>query len=69
MIQAAIGSVRVISGRTISRTLASIAASDQGAFATKCSRDWCCAATRAGAVTAAIGSTLFLSAGISRPVQ
>jgi hypothetical protein len=41
MIQAAIGSVRVISGRTISRTLASTAASDQGAFATKCSRDWC----------------------------
>jgi len=41
MIQAATGSVRVISGRTISRTLASIAASDQGAFATKCSKDWC----------------------------
>jgi hypothetical protein len=69
MIHAAIGSVRVIAGNTISRTRLRTAASDQGAFATKCSKDWCWAATRAGAVTAAIGSTLFLSAGISRPVQ
>jgi hypothetical protein len=68
-IQAATGSWRVMSGSTISRTRRSSAASDQGALATKCSKDWCWAATRAGAVTAAIGSTLFRSAGISRPVQ
>src|SRR3954471_7414903 len=58
MIQASMGPVRSIAGSTRSRTLVSTAASDQGAWPTTCSSDWCWAATRAGAVIAAIGSTL-----------
>src|SRR5215210_3059072 len=58
MIQASMGPVRSMTGRTKSRTLVSTAASDQGAWPTKSRSDWCWAATRAGAVTAAIGSTL-----------
>jgi hypothetical protein len=69
MIQASIGPCRSISGSTISRTLAKTASSDQCPSPTKCRSDWCCAATRAGAVTAAIGSTLLRSHGIIRPVQ
>ena len=51
------------------RLLPSIAASDHAALATKCSNDWCLAETRAGAVTAAIGSTLLRSPGINNPKQ
>jgi hypothetical protein len=58
-----------IFGSTIWRTLASTASSDHGAMATKCSNDWCFAAVRAGAVSAAIGSTLLRSPGSSSPVQ
>ena len=58
-----------IAGSTVSRTLASTSSSDQAASATKCSNDWCCAAVRAGAVLAAIGSTLLRSPGSIRPVQ
>ena len=47
----------------------STASSDQGAWATKCSSDWCFAAVREGAVSAAMGSTLLRSPGNSRPVQ
>ena len=54
---------------TISRTLASTRSSDQPPSPTKCSSDWCCAAVRAGAVTAAIGSTLLRSPGSISPVQ
>jgi hypothetical protein len=56
-------------GSTRSRTRASTRSSDHGALPTKCSSDWCCAATRAGAVSAAIGSTLLRSPGISSPRQ
>src|ERR1700681_375715 len=42
---------------------------NQDATPTKCSNDWCCAAVRAGAVFAAIGSTLLRSPGSIRPVQ
>ena len=69
MIQASIGSLDVIEGSARSRTLTSTLSSDQGDWATKCSNDWCCADTRDGAVTAASGSTLLRSAGVSRPVQ
>jgi hypothetical protein len=51
------------------RTLVITASSDQGAMATKCSNDWCFAAVWAGAVRAAIGSTLLRSPGSSSPVQ
>jgi hypothetical protein len=34
-----------------------------------CKSDWCCAAVRSGAVTAAIGSTLLRSHGSIRPTQ
>ena len=43
--------------------------SDQGDWPTKCSSDWCCAAVRSGAVTAAIGSTHLRSHGIIKPRQ
>jgi len=69
MIQASIGSPRSIAGSTNSPTLASIAASDHGALPTKCSNDWCLAATPAGAVTAASGSTLLRASGIINPRQ
>jgi len=69
MIQASIGPWRVIVGSTISHTLASTLSSDHGAWPTKCSNDWCCAAVRPGAVTAAIGSTLLRSHGIISPLQ
>jgi hypothetical protein len=49
--------------------LASTFSSDHAAWPTKCSSDWCCAAVRDGAVTAAIGSTLLRAHGIIRPVQ
>jgi hypothetical protein len=42
---------------------------NQGDWPTKCSSDWCCAAVRSGAVTAAIGSTLLRSHGIIKPRQ
>jgi hypothetical protein len=69
MIQASIGPLRSTAGKVSSRTLASTTSSDQADWPTKCRRDWCWAATREGAVTAAIGSTLLRSAGISSPVQ
>ena len=69
MIHASIGPRRSIVGSTRSRTLARTRSSDHGALPTKCSSDWCWAATRAGAVTAAIGSTLLRSPGISSPRQ
>jgi hypothetical protein len=58
-----------IAGSTISRTLANTFSSDQDPTPIKCSNDWCCAAVRAGAVFAAIGSTLLRSPGSIRPVQ
>ena len=58
MIHASIGPCRCICGSTIWRTWANTFSSDQRPSPTKCSNDWCCAATRAGAVTAAIGSAL-----------
>ena len=69
MIHASTGPSFSIAGSTISRTLASTSSSDQAALATKCSNDWCCAAVRAGAVRAAIGSTLLRSPGSIKPVQ
>jgi hypothetical protein len=69
MIQASIGPARSIVGKTISRTWASTFSSDQPPAPTKCNSDWCCAAVRAGAVTAAIGSTLLRSHGSISPVQ
>jgi hypothetical protein len=69
MIHASIGPLLSIAGSTISRTLASTSASDQVALPTKCSSDWCWAAVRAGAVRAAIGSTLLRSPGNIKPVQ
>ena len=69
MIQASIGPWRSIAGSTSSRTLPSTAPSDHGATQTKYSNDWCCAAVRAGAVRAAIGSTLLRSPGSISPVQ
>jgi hypothetical protein len=59
----------LILGNTISRTLAKTFSSDQHPWPTKCSSDWCCAAVRAGAVSAAIGSTLLRSHGIINPMQ
>jgi hypothetical protein len=69
MIHASIGPWRSMSGSTRSRTLANTFSSDQAATPTKCSSDWCCAAVRAGAVFAAIGSTLLRSPGNISPVQ
>jgi len=46
-----------------------MAVSDHGALPTKCSKDWCLAATSAGAVTAANGSTLLRASGIISPRQ
>jgi len=69
MIQASIGPWRSMAGSTIWRTLASTASSDHGPWPTKCKSDWCCAAVRSGAVTAANGSTLLRSHGISSPRQ
>jgi hypothetical protein len=68
-IDATMAPSRSIFGSTIWRTLASTALSDQGALATKCSSDWCFAAVRAGAVNAAIGSTLLRSPDNSKPAQ
>jgi hypothetical protein len=58
MIHASIGPCRSIGGKTNAHTLASTRSSDHGALPTKCSSDRCCAGTRPGAVTAAIGSTV-----------
>src|SRR5918912_3205499 len=69
MIHASTGPLRSRVGRVSARTLARTASSDQADWPTKCSNDWCWAATREGAVTAAIGSTLLRSAGMSSPVQ
>jgi len=69
MIHASIGPRFSIDGSTISRTFAKTASSDHGATPTKCNSDWCCAAVRAGAVLAAIGSTLLRSPGRISPVQ
>jgi hypothetical protein len=63
MIHASIGPLFSIAGNTISRTLASTSSPDQAALATRCNNDWCCTAVRAGAVRAAIGSTLLRSPG------
>jgi hypothetical protein len=63
MIQASIGPARSIARKTITRTLPNTRSSDQPPSPTKCNSDWCCAAVRAGAVTAAIGSTLLRSHG------
>ena len=51
------------------RTFVSTASSDHPPSPTKCSSDWCWAAVRSGAVTAAIGSTLLRSPGSIRPRQ
>ena len=67
MIQARIAPCRSIAGSTMARTLARTAASDQQPSATKCRRAWCCAPTRSGAVSAAIGSTLLRSHGKQQP--
>jgi hypothetical protein len=69
MIRASIGPPRSIDDSTRSRTLASTSSSDQGALPTKCKSDRCWAATRAGAVPAAIGPALFRSPGINSPRQ
>lgn len=77
MIHAEIAPCISIFGTTCSRTLDRTASSDQSPLPTKCSKDWCCAAVRSGAVIAAIGHraqhaygmTLLRSAGISMPVQ
>jgi hypothetical protein len=69
MIQASIAPLRSMIGRVSSCTLARTRSSDHAALATKCSNDWCLAETRAGAVTAAIGSTLLRSPGINKPRQ
>jgi hypothetical protein len=45
------------------------ASSDHGALPTKCSKDWILAETWAGAVAAAIASTLVRSKGNNIPVQ
>ena len=69
-IQASIGPPRAsIAGKTRSRTLPGMAASDHEACPTKCSNDCCPAGTRDGATRAAIGSTRLRSPGIDRPVQ
>jgi hypothetical protein len=69
MIQASIGPCRTIEGTTSSRTFANIRSSDHVALATKCKSFWCCADTWAGAVTAAIGSTLRRPSVASSPEQ
>lgn len=69
MIQASIGPCAAIVGRARSPTFASTASSDQADWLTKCIRHWCWADTRAGAVTAASGSTLLRSKGSIGPVQ
>src|SRR5215217_6359519 len=58
MIQASIAPLLSMIGRVSSCTRLSTRSSDHGALAMKCSSDRCWAETRAGAVTAAIGSTL-----------
>ena len=69
MIHTSIGPSRSIPGNTSSRTLLNTFSSDHSDWPTKCSSDWCCAATRPGAVTAAIGSTLLRSPGMTNPTQ
>jgi hypothetical protein len=69
MIQASIASLRSMIGRVNSCIRLRTGSFDHGALATKCSSDWCLAETRAGAVTAAIGSTLLRSPGSSKPRQ
>jgi len=69
MIQASIALLRSMIGRVNSWIRLSTRSSDHGALATKCSSDWCWAETRAGAVIAAIGSTLLRSTGSSKPRQ
>src|SRR3954466_6685473 len=66
MIQASTGPLHSRAGRVSSRALVRIASSDQADWPTKCSSDWCWAATRAGAVMAAIGSTLLRAGGLRR---
>src|SRR3954454_15240942 len=61
MIQASIAPLPSMSGTLSSCIRPRTRSSDHGALATKCSSDWCLAETRAGAVTAAIGSTLLRS--------
>ena len=60
-IQQQIGPLNAMTGSTRARIAASKASSDLSAEATKCSRDWCAACTRAGSMRAAIGSTLLVS--------
>jgi hypothetical protein len=69
MIQASIGPCCSIAGTTSSRTFANTFSSDHSPSPTKCSKHWCCAETRPGAVRAAIGSTLLRSPGTTSPVQ
>jgi hypothetical protein len=69
MIQASMAPWRSIAGSTISRTLPKTFASDHAATPTKCRSFWCCADVRAGAVLAAIGSTLLRSHGNINPTQ
>jgi hypothetical protein len=69
MIQAWIGPCRSSAGLTSSRTLVSISSSDHVELAAKCRSFWCCAETRAGAVTAAIGSALRRPSVTNSPEQ
>jgi hypothetical protein len=69
MIRASIAPLSSMIGRINSCIRLRTRSSDHGALATKCSSDWCLAETRAGAVTAAIGSTLLRSPGSSKPRQ
>jgi hypothetical protein len=69
MIQASIAPLASMSGTVSSCIRPRTRSFDHGALATKCSNDWCWAETRAGAVTAAIGSTLLRSPGSSKPRQ
>ena len=69
MIQAWIFPQRMITGSTVSRTLASTLSSDERPSPTKCRSDWCWAAVRSGAVTAAIDSRLLRLHGIRGPMQ
>jgi hypothetical protein len=69
MIQASIAPLPSMIGTVSSWIRLRTRSSDHAALATKCSSDWCLAETRAGAVTAAIGSTLLRSPGSSKPRQ
>jgi len=58
-----------IAGNTHLAHLGQHLSSDQHALPTKWQQRLCCAAVRAGAIRAAIGSTLLRSPGSTKPVQ